>query len=462
MKNIERVSIWAASLTCASLLQIGCGKSTDQLDPKWTSPVAVSSSLGGLGGAIVPHKFQDTLIGVEVLHGGAANLYFLNRDANSWFQSHVAGTPDAGGWCYLWGAAAIDPQTEKVLLPQGYAENEKLVMKVLLGTITERGALRDSTERTWLTDKETLLGEIGPNVKLNFPPVRPDRPNRSGAILGRGMFDGSGMFIPYSFSANTYKPPNTYATGPFSAGVFQSADSGKTWQMERVSDQRAGYPILCQTAGYIYYFAGSYPLWFSRKAIGAAAVWGAAHPITKTSTGVNGIFDVAGEGDTAHICWMDRRHNKWRFNIDAPPVENNEIYYRRRKDADSDWSKEIPLSKGLLYAYAPTISAEGDKVVVVWAGIRTADKWHTDMAPNDIYYVTSKDGGKTWTDPLKVTDGAKDGLTAGMPQVALLNGTIHLFYTQGKRAESKELSPGLTKLGNEPWPIYYTHRPFPN
>ena len=68
------------------------------------------------------------------------------------------------------------------------------------------------------------------------------------------------------------------------------------------------------------------------------------------------------------------------------------------------------LSKGLLYAYAPTISAEGDKVVVTWAGIQTADKQHTFMGPNDIYYVTSKDGGKTWTSPLRVTDGAKDGI----------------------------------------------------
>jgi len=135
---------------------------------------------------------------------------------------------------------------------------------------------------------------------------------------------------------------------------------------------------------------------------------------------------------------------------------------RRRKDADPDWSKDVLLSKGLLYSYAPTISTEGDNVVVVWAGIRTADKQHTDKGPNDIYYVTSKDGGKIWTDPIKVTDGAKDGITAGMPQVALLNGVIHLLYTQGKSAKATELSPGLTKLGGEPWPIYYTQRPFPN
>jgi hypothetical protein len=100
--------------------------------------------------------------------------------------------------------------------------------------------------------------------------------------------------------------------------------------------------------------------------------------------------------------------------------------------------------------------------VVAWAGIQTADKQHTDMGPNDIYYVTSKDGGKTWTKPLKVTDGAKDGLTAGMPQVALLNGTVHLLYTQGKVEKPQPLSEGLSRGQQSPWPIYYTQRPFPD
>ena len=220
-------------------------------------------------------------------------------------------------------------------------------------------------------------------------------------------------------------------------------------------------PVMCRTKGRVYYCAGNNPLWSSRKSDGSGN-WEEPRAIAETFAIVLGRFAVAAEGDTAHICWMDRRHNKWRLNFDGPPNENNEIFYRQRKDADADWSKETLLSKGLLYAYAPTITAEGNNVVVVWAGIRTADKQHTDMAPNDIYYVTSKDGGKNWTDPLKVTDGAKDGITSGMPQVALLNGTIHLLYIQGKSSGAKELSPDLTKLGSDPWPIYYTQRPFPN
>ena len=158
---------------------------------------------------------------------------------------------------------------------------------------------------------------------------------------------------------------------------------------------------------------------------------------------------------------MDLRHNKWRFNFDGPPVENNEIFYRRRKDSDPDWSKEVMLSKGLVYCYAPTISAEGNNVAVAWAGIPKADKLHTYMDPNDIFYVTSNDGGKTWAKPLKVTDVAKDGITCGMPQVMLLNGVIHLLYTQGATQSRTEPSPGLTKLGVGSWPIYYTQRPFP-
>jgi len=150
-----------------------------------------------------------------------------------------------------------------------------------------------------------------------------------------------------------------------------------------------------------------------------------------------------------------------RFNLTGPPVENNDIYYRRRKDADREWSKEVLLSGGLLYCYAPTMSAEGDNVVVVWAGIQTANNQHTYLGPNDIYYVTSKDGGKTWTKPLKVTDGAKDGISAGMPQVALLNGVIHLLYIQRAQRSPKEISPGLTKLGADPWSIYHQQRHFP-
>jgi hypothetical protein len=361
---------------------------------------------------------------------------------------------------YLWGIASFDSQNKRVLVPEGYAENEHLVMKILMGTVEENVGLRDVTEKEWITDKITLLGETGPEVKLNELGK-----GRQGVGLGPGILNGAEACIPYCLNAAMVIQQGKSVTikdGPSANGVFHSSDSGKTWEMEKISDMHSGLPEIYKTMGYFYYFAGhDLSLWFSRKPTGGGK-WEEPQTITKTFALVDGRFAVAGEGYTTHICWMDQRHNKWRFNIDAPQTENNEIFYRRRKDADQDWSKEVLLSKGLLYAYAPTISVEGGKVVVAWAGIQTASKQHTDMGPNDIYYVTSKDGGKTWTNPLKVTDGAKDRMTAGMPQVALLNGTIHLLYIQGKRAEAKELSSGLTKFSKQPWPIYYTQRPFPD
>lgn len=472
MKRMRRVAVQTALLAQIILLVTGCSKSTDLHDIGWTQPVAISSSIAGLGGAIVPHKFQDTLIGVELLKDGSGNLYLWNRENGSWLQSHIEGNPDAGGWTYLWGAAGIDQQSQSVLLPQAYCENEQLVMKVLMGTIMANGSLRGVSEKQWTTDKKTLLGETGAEVTLTRAPARLDHPNREGAGLGACVMSGSEIYIPYTVDAFTYSETpishqgkthyrKAFERGPFANGVFYSSDSGKTWQLEKTGSQLGIAPAMVKTTGYVYYFAGVYPLWFSRKPANSSS-WGTTQVITKTFTGVNGIFDVAGDGDTAYICWMDRRHNKVRFNLTGPPIENNDIYYSCRKDSDREWSKEVQLSKGLLYCYAPTISAEGDKVVVVWAGIKTADKQHTDMGPNDIYYVTSKDAGKTWTAPLRITDGAKDGITAGMPQVALLNGVIHLLYTQGAQRSPTELSPGLTKLGEGSWPIYYQQRLFPN
>jgi hypothetical protein len=311
-------------------------------------------------------------------------------------------------------------------------------------------------ERKWQEDKKALFGETDSSVSLT------GRWKRSWPRLGVGEISGSDIYLPYCVNGETLTSGGL-ADSPFNNGAFHSGDSGATWQMERISDFDAFDPSIFRTKSCCYYFAIKHPayeLWFSCKPVGGGS-WDVPGSVTKTYVTVFGSYVAAAEEDTIHLCWMDRRHNKWRFNIDMPNVENDDIVYCHRKDSDSGWSKDVILSKGVLYCYAPSMSVEGDKIVVVWAGIQTAGKWHTDNDPNDIYYVISKDGGNTWTRPLKVTDGAKDGMTAGHPQVMLLNGVIHLFYIQGKM-DLQQLSPGLTKLNQPPWPIYYTQRPFPD
>jgi hypothetical protein len=450
---------------------IGCSKSADEVDKGWSPAIAISSSTAGFGGAPRLHKYEDTLVGIQVLHGGAAQILMLSQRTGAWSATNISGPPNDDGWLGLWGAAGIEPQTGRIVLPGGYAENERLLMKAFFGKLTEYGSLRETIGRTWFTDKKALLGDTSTNVTLNHP-VGPSRGhNRSGAIMAKAMVSSAETVIPFTFEAVTYfETPGRYRGktyvrkgvegGPFANGVLVSPDLGKTWRLEMVSNQRGRVPALCQTTGYLYYFAGPYPLWFSRKAANAET-WETPRQITKTSHGFDAFYGVAGDGDTARICWMDRRHNKWRFSFDEPAPVNSDIYYRRRKDGAAGWDKEVWLSKGLMYCYAPTIAAEGDHVVVVWAGIRKAGRWHGGYGPNDIFYVTSKDAGKTWARPMRVTDGAKDGSTAGMPQIALLNGVIHLVYIQGKPQPRAELAPGLTKLGMDPWPIFYQRRDFP-
>jgi hypothetical protein len=107
------------------------------------------------------------------------------------------------------------------------------------------------------------------------------------------------------------------------------------------------------------------------------------------------------------------------------------------------------------------MSVDGSDIVIAWSGVQKASDGHDENSPNDIYYVTSNDYGKTWSRPIQVTDNVKDGVTAGHPQVELCNGIIHLFYIQGKIVY-KSVSPGMVKLNQPPWPILYQQRRFPN
>ncbi len=427
------------------LLAVGCGKLPNQLDDRWSPPVKVAVSIDNLAGGIRLHKFQNTIMGLQSLQGGFAKWFFLNRTNNSWFETARVSAPTG----YLWGWWALEPQSKRLLLPEGHVENGQLVMRALLGTIEENARLSDATEKKWLADKKSCFGETDENVQLKE------------LYLGVGSINGSELYIAYCLNGE-----RRTERGPFNTGVFHSSDAGQTWQMERISDFEGEEPSVCKSKNYYYYFtqrglSHAYGLWFSRKPVEGGS-WESSGELTKTFATVYGRYAAVPEADTVHVCWMDCRNDMKRFNVDGPNIENDDIVYCHRKDSDSGWSKEVNLSKGLLYTYSPILSVEGNNIVVAWSGIRSAGKHHNEYDANDIYYVTSKDGGMTWTKPLMVTDKAKDGINSGKPQVMLLNGVIHLFYIQGALEKAKQISPGLTKLNQRPWPIYYQQRPFPN
>ena len=447
-------------LTTTFIICIGCNKKADQLDHHWTIPTRITQSLEGLGGRVALLNFQSSIIGLQPLNSGMAQCFLLNQDHKSWFEVSLANVPGNHNWTY----PLIEESSGSILFPECLTKGDQLVINIFSTSMGANGEFRVQGQTEWSADKRAFFLDARPNMHLNDP----GRPGPVGS--GPGVVSGSEIYVPYSVDAKeiTYRGKTLFvdgSNGPFNDGVLHSTDSGRTWQIERIADFQGMSSAVCKSKGYYYYFVTrmvtdqGFQLWFSRKPDNGS--WDAPKVLTKTFANAFGHFVAVSEDDTVHLGWMDRRHEKKRFNLMYPDRQNWEVVYCQRKDSDTNWSKEIILSKGLLYSYWPSMSVEGDKIVVAWWGIRTAKDWHSFNDPNDIYYVTSKDGGKNWTGPLKITDGAKDGITSGEPQTVLLNGVIHLFYTQGKM-NLKEESPGLTKLNQAPWPIYYRQRPFPN
>jgi hypothetical protein len=340
-------------------------------------------------------------------------------------------------------------------------------MNALFTRMSANRGLQIDAEREWTRDQESLFDKTGTNVTLNEPAVRANRPSRDYPSLGPSVLQGSEVYVTFSISAYTFfetGPTPGISNGPYYHGVFHSTDLGKNWQMEQVSDSDSFAPSVFRTEANCYYFADGAVgksrkrgLWFSRKSA-EGGLWDSPKVLTPTvASGVDERYSAVAEGDTMHVCWLDNRHEiKYWLSLARSGRGNYEVAYCRRKDSDANWHKAVILSRGIMFAYSPAISAEGDKVVVAWAGAQTAHAWPFEGDPSDIYYATSKNGGKTWSKPLKVTDRANDGITSASVQVALQNGVIHLFYAQGKYDRQAQ----VRNQGG--WPVYYQQRPFPD
>ena len=425
------------------------------LDQGWSQPIAVTGTQSAdLGGGDL-YKWHDTLMLLQDRYdysskSSTCSLMIRNNDSsNSWTQIPISDVP---GDC-AFPCPAFDEANDRIMFERGYIESNQLHMGAVFIHMAADGRIRIDAERTWTRDQESLLGKTGPSVTLNYPAIigLKLKANRDYPGFGKGILIGSEACIPFSLRTKTIIPPKTISDGPSRSGVFHSTDFGKSWQMEKVAEWDAGEPEMCRTKGYCYYFGMTGGgIWFSEKPVTGGA-WSEPKFLTKTFAGRRGGCAVA-ENDTVHFCWLDRRHEKWRLNIDRPYAGNFEVAYCRRKDSDSAWHKDIILSKGLLFSYWPSMTVKGDKIVVVWQSEESNQPGHS----SDIYYATSKDGGKTWSKPLKVTDRAKDGLTSERPQVALLNGVIHLFYAQGQWDRHAQ----VRDQGS--WPVYYQQLPFPN
>jgi hypothetical protein len=435
------------------------------VDHSWLPPVIVTSTENGFHGGGDLYKWHDTLILLQSRYdwsskSSTCSIIVRNNDSsNAW---NLLPLSDVPGDCAFY-SPAFDQTNDRIMFERGYIESNQLQMGAIFVRMNANSRIQIEAEREWTRDQESLLGKTGTNVTLNEPAISHNRPNRDYPSLGKGVLDGSEVYVTYYLHGTT-RGTNYITDAPYSGGVFHSIDFGKIWKLEQVSDADSFDPSVCRTESNCYYFANGQvgtgrnrALWFSRKSTEGNS-WDTPKALTRTVPfGVDESYSAVAEGNTIHVCWLDNRHEiKYWFSLARSGRGNYEVAYCRRKDSDASWRKDTILSRGVMFAYSPSMSAEGDKIVVAWAGAQTAHAWPFEGDPSDIYYVTSKDGGKTWSKPLKVTDRAKDGITSGSARVALQNGVIHLFYAQGTWDRHTQVN----QQGG--WPVYYQQRPFPD
>jgi hypothetical protein len=356
-----------------------------------------------------------------------------------------------------------DVKENRFVVSRGTIWSNRLEARFVIGRLSPDGRFPSETGALLQLAKATLFPNGNPNLTmLTWGGI-------GNASFSGGMLDGPEIRVPYCIDATPIEGRVFMGGKTVSAnGVFTSSDGGHSWRTEPISVHYAVSPVLCQTRGFYYYFAKTglggvdpYELWYSRCPAGGTS-WSPPETINKSvARALSEYLHATGESDTVHLCWLDARNEKTRWSLTSPRAGNYQVAYSHRKDSDAAWGKEVILSEGLRWAYAPSISVEGNNVVVAWAGARSDKQGRNEWNASDIYHAVSKDGGSTWTKPMKVTNGFKDGITSGRPQVALHKDVIHLFYIQGK-TNYKQVSAGMALLNQPPWAILYQQRPFPN
>lgn len=440
-----------ATFLAVLLVGFGCSKPVVVDSANWSKPQVVSQSSDSLSASFFLYNWNGSLVALGGDAGSFA-IHFLREDGAGWRTIH---TDNLG--CI---PMDCDPVTPKVVVTRGVLRPDKIEMSFAYFQLGLDGTLQNQTTNYLTFDCAKFFQTKNPNVR--FPASK----KLYAQPFAGGVIRGAEIYVPYSMYAVTLHGKGfSFGDGPAVCGVFTTRNSSASWVCETVAKEDWFIPSVHKTLAHLYFLGGDTKLQklkFSRKTA-ASDSWEAPQIIENAQcpSGVNLYYQAVAVDECVHLVWLDRRHEKKRLNPVYPNRENYEVAYCYRKDSDATWSKDVILSDGLLYAYAPSISAEGDNVVVAWAGVQNDKDGRNEFNPSDIFYVTSRDGGKTWTKPIRVTDSFKDGFTSGRPRVALHKGGIHLFYIQGK-LDYKKVSTGMVKLNQPPWPIYYQQRPFPN
>jgi hypothetical protein len=134
---------------------------------------------------------------------------------------------------------------------------------------------------------------------------------------------------------------------------------------------------------------------------------------------------IAASGRTLHVAWWDDRDDDRYPHRGYPPISppadhNFEVYYKRSDDMGETWSEDTRLTNSVSVASNPAIVSKGSRVFIVWEDNRDGG--------NAIFFKYSTDDGLTWSEDIRLTDPAHEGIVPGLAVGD--DGALHLIWTE--------------------------------
>lgn len=202
--------------------------------------------------------------------------------------------------------------------------------------------------------------------------------------------------------------PQTIASGEKTKGNSAKVSDIGNGSLPAISSNAGVCHLAYQNQGAIYYS-------FSSDFGGS---WSAPAKVSGEGKTCSFASIAAGQDGSVNIVWQDKSGQS-----------EEEIFYSRSSDAGRSWSNPVNISNTPTGSSEPKIAVGPDNAVhVVWVDALSGAK-----SP-DVYYVVSKDAGKTWSErgDLSNTPGA-----ASNPAIAVSpEGTVHIAWLDSTPGES--------------------------
>jgi hypothetical protein len=384
------------------------------IDTSWSKPVQISSG-GRYGSGFSLHSWNEIPVGLK--QGGT--FYFLNKD-NKWIEKTIPGfESEKNESCY---PVAVDAHGPKAIFCDiTYTNNTKAVQSFVDVTITPDGNLRMGPKvplpdysKEWFKDVP-----IAPGAKrvINF-----------GCLEGTVV--GTDFYIPYFASSedgteritSTGTHQQSWQQGPSESGFLYSSN-GVSWQKTRL-DGFEGFGKLKATDETGYLLTRQLDnLWFSTRSSDVSD-WSKPKLLMNALKG--GCLQVEAD-EVLHLCWLDGRLKKglgfFLYGDWDVGRKNNLVFYCNYQGGK--WGREKRLSGNLTYCGSPSMSVEGERIVVVW------ENFTKPYTRASTYYTVSKNNGRTWSRIYKVENFEGTADSDPSPKVLLYHDIIHLFYDRG-------------------------------